>query len=154
MPRPSSRPVFVVVPGGAQTPSHYAHLLYLLQAQGYPTLSALLPTTGTRENVTVQDDADYIRSRMILPFLDTEKHDVILVMHSYSGVPGSAAAAGLGKADRAAQGKTTSVLGQIYIAAILNRGGDGNNLLAAFGGQFPPHIAADVRFSEACSFSG
>jgi len=79
-------------------------LLHLLQSHGYPTLSALLPSTGTGENVTAQDDADYIRKRMLLPVLDTEKHDVIMAMHSYSGMPGSAAAAGLGKAERSAQG--------------------------------------------------
>lgn len=83
MPRPTSRPVFVIVPGASQSPSHYAHLIHLLQSHGYPTLSALLPTTGTGANVTAQDDTDYIRSRMILPVLDIEKHDVILVMHSY-----------------------------------------------------------------------
>jgi len=143
MARPTSRPVFVVVPGAAQTPSHYAHLLHLLHLAGYPTLSALLPSTGTGENATAEDDKEYIRTRMVLPVLDIEKHNVILVMHSYSGMPGSAAVTGLGKSDRAAQGKTTSVLGQIFIAAILPRGGDGKDVVATFGGHLPPHISAD-----------
>jgi len=141
MPRPASRPVFVIVPGASQTPSHYAHLIHLLQSKGYPTLSSLLPTTGTGAKVTAQDDADYIRSHMILPVLDIEKHDVILVMHSYSGMPGGAAALGLGKEDRAKEGKTTSVIGQIYIASILPKGGDGKDVVATFGGQLPPHIS-------------
>lgn len=144
MPRPQSRPVFVVVPGTSQNPGHYGYLLHLIQSHGYPALSALLPTTGTGENVLVQDDADYIRKRMLLPVLDIEKHDVILVMHSYSGMPGSAAAAGLGKADRAAQGKTSSVIGQIYIASFLSRG-DGMDVATTFGGSLPPHLYADVR---------
>ncbi len=145
MPRPASRTLFVVVPGASQSPSHYASLLHLLHSQGYPTLSALLPTTGTGEQVTAEDDAAYIRSRMLLPVLDVEKHNVIIVTHSYSGMPGSAAATGLGKADRAAQGKMTSVLGQIFIASILPRGGDGKDVVATFGGQLPPHISVDVR---------
>lgn len=109
-------------------------------------MSALLPSTGTGENVTVQDDTDYVLKRMILPILDWEKHDVILVTHSYSGVPGSAAAMRMGKADRAAQGKSTSVLGQIFIASILAPGGDGKDIVASFGGQLPPHISVDVRY--------
>ena len=60
-------------------------------------------------------------------------------------MPASAAAQGLGKADRAAENKTTSVLGQIFIASILPRGGDGKDVVATFGGQLPPHIKVDVR---------
>ena len=140
-----SKPVFVLVPGAAQTPSHYAYLQHLLMSQGYGALSALLPTIGTGAPVTAEDDAEYIRSRMLLPVLDLEKHDVIMISHSYSGMPASAAARGLGKVDRAAEGKTTSVLGQIFIASILPRGGDGKDVVATFGGQLPPHIRVDVR---------
>ena len=81
---PSSKPVFVIVPGGAQTPSHYGYLEHLLMSQGYGALSALLPTVGTSAPVTAQEDADFIRSRMLLPVLDIEKHDVIIISHSYS----------------------------------------------------------------------
>ena len=142
---PSSKPVFVLVPGSALTPSHYAYLQHLLLSQGYGALSALLPTVGATSPVTAEDDAEYIRSRLLLPVLDMEKHDVIMISHSYGGMPASAAARGLGKADRAAEGKTTSVLGQIFIATILPRGGDGKDIFATFGGQLPPHLQVDVR---------
>ena len=140
----SPKPVFVVVPGAAQTPAHYGYLQHLLMSQGYGVLSALLPTVGSSAPVTIEDDAAYIRSRMLLPVLDIEKHDVILIAHSYSGLPASAAARGLGPAERAAEGKTTSILGQIFIASILARGGDGKDVVATFGGQLPPHIRVDV----------
>ncbi|KAL8677361.1 MAG: hypothetical protein Q9186_006196 [Xanthomendoza sp. 1 TL-2023] len=142
---PSSKPVFVLVPGSAQNPSHYAYLQHLLLSEGYGVLSALLPTVGTGADVTVEDDSEYVRSRMLLPILDIEKHDVIMISHSYGGLPASAAARGLGKSDRAAEGKTTSVLGQIFIAAILAKGGDGKDLVTAFGGQLPPHIQIDEQ---------
>ncbi|KAF7874179.1 hypothetical protein EAF04_002851 [Stromatinia cepivora] len=80
---------------------------------------------------------------MLLPILDTEGHDVVMIMHSYSGVPGSAAAYGLGKKDRKAAGKNTSVLGQIYIASLLMKGGDGGDIVTALGGSLPPHITPD-----------
>ncbi|KAI1205284.1 uncharacterized protein F4807DRAFT_286820 [Annulohypoxylon truncatum] len=50
MPRPTSRTLFVVVPGASQSPSHYGYLLHLLQSKGYPTLSALLPSTGVAKD--------------------------------------------------------------------------------------------------------
>lgn len=142
---PSPKPVFVLVPGAALTPSHYGYLEHLLLSQGYGVLSALLPTVGTGANVTVEDDADYIRSRMLLPVLDIENHDVIMISHSYSGIPASAAARGLSKTDRIEDGKTTSVLGQIFIATILTRGGDGKDVVATFGEQLPPHIRVDEK---------
>jgi hypothetical protein len=140
-------PVFVLVPGASQTPAAYGYLLHLLQSKyGYGAFSALLPSVGATDPVTAADDAEYVRSRMILPVLDIEKHDVILISHSYSSIPASAAASGLGKADRIAQGKTTSVLGQILIAAVVAKGGDGLDLVGNFGGQMPPHIRVDVIF--------
>jgi hypothetical protein len=87
----------------------------------------------------------FIRDRMILPILELEERDVILVMHSYGGVPGSAAALGLGKKERTAQGKKAGVIGQIFYAAMLQKGGDGVDLFTAGGGSFPPFLRADVR---------
>lgn len=140
----SSRPVFVLVPGASQTPAAYGYLLHLLQCKGYGAFSALLPSVGATEQVSAADDAEYVRSRMLLPVLDIEQHNVIIISHSYSGIPASAAALGLGKADRAAEGKKTSVLGQIFIAAVVAKGGNGLDLVANFGGQMPPHIRVDV----------
>ena len=142
---PSSKPVFVIVPGAAQNPSHYAYLQHLLLSHGYGCLSALLPTVGTSAPVTVEDDTEYIRSRMLLPVLDLEYHDVIVISHSYSGIPASAAARGLSNVDRAKEGKATGVRGQIFVAAILARGGDGKDVVGTFGGQLPPHIRIDVN---------
>ena len=147
-----THPVFVLVPGAAQTPSHYAYLLHLLHSKGYPTLATASPSTlyGS-EPVSAEDDAEFIRKRMLLPVLDLEKHDVILIMHSYSGIPGSASARGLGKAERTAQGKTTSVQGQIFISSVIAKGGDGRDIVATFGGQLPPHIRVDV--GDHCSIN-
>jgi hypothetical protein len=113
-------------------------------------LTALLPSVGAADQVSVQDDADYIRNKMILPVLDYEERNVVLLMHSYSSAPGSAAASGLGREERGAQGKTTAVIGQICLAALLPRGGDGKDIVETFGGNYPPHIRPDVS-KPACS---
>ncbi|KAH7130095.1 hypothetical protein B0J11DRAFT_482395 [Dendryphion nanum] len=139
----STRPFIVILPGGSQNPTHYGYLAHLFQLAGYPTYSALLPSVGASEKITTEDDMVYIRDRMILPILEHEEHDVILLMHSYGGVPGSAAALGLGKKERLAQGKKNGVIGQIFFAAILNKGGDGVDLFTASGGSFPPYLRPD-----------
>ncbi|KAB8277587.1 Alpha/Beta hydrolase protein [Aspergillus minisclerotigenes] len=135
------KPVFVLVPGASQNPAHYAHLLHLLQSAGYGATTGLLPSIGAQGEVTAADDADYVRNRLILPILDLADQNVILISHSYSGMPASAAARGLGPADRAAEGKTTSVVGQIFIATILPRGG--LSVIDSFGGHLPPHMYID-----------
>lgn len=84
----SKRPFFVIVPCASQNPSHYGYLSRLLQLAGYPTFSALLPSAGAMRKVTVEDDMDYVRNSMLIRMLDCEEHDVIMITHSYSGIPG------------------------------------------------------------------
>lgn len=138
------RPFIVIIPGASQNPAHYGYLSHLLLQAGYPVLTALLPTLAATGPVTIDDDASYIRDRMLLPVLDYEERDVVLLMHSYGSVPGSASAHGLGPSSRLAQGKKTAVLGQIFFATMLVRGGDGKTTVDVFGGAYPSHIEPDV----------
>ena len=93
--------------------------------------------------MSTEDDCKYVRGKMLIPVLDHEERDVIIVMHSYSAVPGSAAAKGLGKAERKSQSKRTGVTGHVYLSALLTKGGDGKDVPGTFGGHDPPHIRAD-----------
>jgi hypothetical protein len=95
--------------------------------------------------VTVQDDADYIRDHLLIPILEHEEHDIVLLMHSYDGVTVSVAARDLGKSERTAQGKNTGILGQKYMASMLVKGGDGSHIVSAFGGEYPVHIVPNGR---------
>ncbi|KAL2842646.1 alpha/beta-hydrolase [Aspergillus pseudodeflectus] len=142
-PPATKKPIFVLVPGASQNPAHYAYLLHLLQSAGYGVSTGLLPSIGATGPVTASNDADYVRNRLLLPLLDVGNQDVILISHSYSGMPASAAARGLGPAERRAAGKSTAVLGQIFIATILIPGGDGLSVIDGFGGQLPPHMYMD-----------
>lgn len=148
-----NRPFIVIVPGASQNPTHYGYFAHLLQLAGYPTFSALLPSVGATEKVTVEDDAKYIRDRMIIPVLDYEEHDVIVLFHSYSSLPGSAAIEGLSKPERTAAGKKTGVIAQIHLATLLVKGGDGTDILGAFGGGYPPHIRPEVSSPNPSSHS-
>lgn len=140
------KPTFVITPGAALQPAHYGLLMHLLMEAGYGVLCSMLPSTGTGpgKKATVEEDVAFIRDRMILPVIDHEEHDVILIGHSYSGLPCSPAVAGLSKSDRAKAGKKTSVLAQIFISSLITKGGDGKDMIDTFGGQAPPHVVLDV----------
>lgn len=140
----TKRPFLVLVPGASHNPSQYGYLFHLLQRAGFPTFSAVLPSVGATRNVTVEDDTEYVRNSMLIPILDHEERDVVLVSHSYGGIPASAAAKGLSKATRTSQGKKTGVIGQIFMAALLAKGGDGADIVSVFGGHYPPHLRPDV----------
>lgn len=139
-------PVFVIAPGAACNPAHYGLLMHLFLKAGYGAVSSCLPSLGTMHGakVTIEDDSNYIRDHLVLPILENEERDVIIIGHSYSSLPASNAVTGLDKATRSSAGKKASVLGQIFIAGVLSKGGDGNSLVAAFGGALPPHVQAEV----------
>lgn len=138
------RPFLVIVPGGSQNPSQYALFAHLLLSAGYPVYTGLLPSVGTTSRVTTTEDTAWVRDHMIIPALDREERDVIIITHSYGSVPGSAAALGLDKASRAKEGKKTGVIGQIHIAGTIHKGGDGKSIVESFGGEYPPHLQVDV----------
>ncbi|KAF7881326.1 hypothetical protein EAF00_011999 [Botryotinia globosa] len=137
--------------------------MHLLPTRGHPVYSAILPSTGpgNAKNVTAQVDAEYVREHMLLPILDTEGHDVVMVMHSYSLRKQERGKEMVQKKEKVTEdrrrlrirqkrsrvaGKKTSVLGQIYIASFLVKGGDGGNIVDALGGSLPPHITPDKLF--------
>lgn len=130
---PPKKVTFLIVPGSFSTPPAYDLLVHHLQhARGYPAraLALLSANDGTRQPpATGADDAAHLR-REILSVLDgdndsegEEATDVVLAVHSYGGIPGTSALRGLGRADRAAQGKRTAVVGLVYVASfVLPRG--------------------------------
>ncbi|MCJ1415118.1 hypothetical protein MMC32_001449 [Xylographa parallela] len=84
----------------------------------------------------------YIRNNLLLPLINEGK-DVILVAHSYSGMPSAAAAVGLSKAERTAAGQPGGIIGLIWVAAIIAHPGD--SLKTLMGGQFGSWCVIDVR---------
>jgi pimeloyl-ACP methyl ester carboxylesterase len=122
----STKPTFVFVPGAWHQPSAFKPSLDLLTSAGYEVEAVSLPSVGTVERgepatTSFQPDVDAIR-KAILSHIDQGK-DVIVVMHSYGGIPGSHAVQGLSKDERQAAGKKGSVVKLIYIAAMLWKAG-------------------------------
>lgn len=144
MPAPE-KPTILFVPGAWLQCSAYQSFLDVLGKAGYPTRCVEYPSLNPADplTATLAADATAIRDHTLLPLLDHEKKDVVLVMHSYGGLPGSVAATGLGQAERAPQGKK-GVVGLIFVTGFVLP--EGATVADGLGGALPPWVREnDVR---------
>lgn len=115
----SQKPTFVLVHGAWHQPAHGAKLVKALEGHGYNTVAVALPSSveeGASIPEDMQTDVDEVR-KSILKVLD--RSDVIVVTHSYGGLPGSAAIEGLDTATRKKEGHNTSVVALAGISTFL-----------------------------------
>lgn len=144
----SGLPTIAIVPGAWQSPIHYTKLTTLLRAEGYtvishpnPSVDSLLPSLRTAAG----DAADIYRY-ILLPLIVQEGEDVVLVMHGYGGLVGSAAAGfgGLSRVERRGRGLPGGIIGMIFIAAFVSR--DGGSMAGLLpGGELEEWVLQYVR---------
>ncbi|KAJ4416710.1 hypothetical protein N0V82_006619 [Gnomoniopsis sp. IMI 355080] len=113
----------IIVPGSFTKPALYEPLITRLHSQGHDAqaISLLSANDGSvMPPPTTDDDAAHIR-QAVISVLDsaTSPKNVVLVLHSYAGFPGSSALKGLSKDDRATQGQSTAVIGVCYMASFI-----------------------------------
>lgn len=109
-----NRPTFLLVPGGHHGPWVWERLRRVLEADGWSTrtvrlVSAVEDTTVTEPLPGMYDDARVIREA-----LDAAHGPVIVVAHSYGGVPVTEAIAG-----------APNVVHAVYVAAYMPDAGEG-----------------------------
>lgn len=114
-----SQPVFVFVPGSFSPPSVYDSLMLILQRSGFETHVVALVSANSEGKFdtppTMYDDAAAIRT--VLVSLVEQGKEIVLVMNSYGGYPGTEATKGLGKIEREVEGKDGGVWHLVYLAA-------------------------------------
>ena len=137
-------PTIVVVPGAWHSPSHYLELTSRLGLAGFETVCLSSPSLNPVDPRTadVATDAAFIREKALLPLIHQSK-DILLVMHSYGGSPGSAAAKSLSKSECHSRGYGGGIVGLVYISALL--ADEGISMLSAIGGTWHPYMGAKVR---------
>ena len=110
-----------------------------LESKGYKCVAVSLPSTQNTDTppAGLADDTAAVRS-VVLDELDTEKQDVVVLAHSYGGVPANNALYELDKTTRSGSGHTTSVKAVTFMCALpvpkgctvggfmTSRGGDGS----------------------------
>jgi pimeloyl-ACP methyl ester carboxylesterase len=116
----AKKPTLVFVPGAWHPPSCYDIIIKILSSPpySYPCVAITTPTVGAEPPIlTLQHDVDAIRA--VTTVLADEGKEILLVMHSYGGLPGSQSCEGLSKTERERQGKKGGVIALVYIAAFV-----------------------------------
>ncbi|KAL8747697.1 MAG: hypothetical protein Q9190_000438 [Brigantiaea leucoxantha] len=112
--------MLAIIPAAWHSPVHYSAYIHQLRIAGYTSVIERLPSCDSLHPrvQSVATDAAFIRERILIPVIEAGQ-EVVVIMHSYSGGPGSVAAKGLSLTDRLAAGRTGGVIGLIYISAFI-----------------------------------
>ena len=114
------KPTILLVGGAWHTAAYLKPLATALEVADYPTLALALPSVdASPAKPDFEDDVDLIRSTA--EQLAAEGKGIVAVMHSFGGVVGTEALQGLGQASME---RTGTVLGLVYIAAMIPKKGD------------------------------
>lgn len=110
-------PTIVFVPGAWHTPEIFSSTVTNLSKHGYSTIGLDLPSVGAMPphdsfNGDVRAVQDCLTQLVV-----TEEKDVVVVAHSYSGMPVVEAPVGLGKKDRQGRGLRGGVTRLVFIMA-------------------------------------
>ena len=115
--------LFIIVPGSFCTPPAYDKLVSVLRSRDQDVQVVALPSANDGSALpapTIDDDVAAIRNAVTVALDDAEDpRDVVLALHSYSGVPGTSALEGLGRDARSAGGKPTAAVGIVYFGAMV-----------------------------------
>jgi pimeloyl-ACP methyl ester carboxylesterase len=138
-------PTALFVHGAWHTNEAFAEVQSHLAKAGYGIKNVQLPSS-TLDGPYVQgidDDVEVIRNA--LNDIVLTESDIVVVMHSYGGLPGSAAAKGYSKAERHKQGKDGGIIQMIYIAAFIID--EGVSVTDTYGGEVAPWVTVHVTSS-------
>ena len=139
------KPTVVFVPGAFHTPSHFQDFSEFLQKSSYPSVAVALPSIGGQASTAnLDDDVGAIRS--VLTQLVEDEKDVILVVHSYGGVPGCQTVRGLEKSTLMKEGQKGGVVQVLFIAAFVLE--QGQCVVEVLGGGLPPWARAEVSSND------
>lgn len=132
------KPTFVIVPGAWHPVSCYNELYEELSSAGYPVEFVKLPSLDPSDpfGASCANDADVVRDTL-LPLLEAEKY-VIVVPHSYGGIPAGCGARGLAASARKNEGQKGGVLGLIYMTSFVVP--EGSTLLEFMGEKHPFYV--------------
>ncbi|KIV87264.1 hypothetical protein PV11_02819 [Exophiala sideris] len=144
-----SKPSIIFVPGSYVLFPAYQNLLDAISGAGYEVHGIHPPTVGPRSRQgrdgpapSMYDDAAVIAQEA--EKLAEQGKDVILMGHSYAGIPMSQSTKGLGKEQRKAQGKPGGVVHLAYISCLVAAvGQSAGTLLSRFPNDKRPHVSID-----------
>jgi pimeloyl-ACP methyl ester carboxylesterase len=138
----TQKPTIAIVPGSLSTPPFYDTFVSQLSAHNYNVQVVSLPSVGGKTATTMTDDANAIQA--VTNKIADEGKDVVLLMHSYGGIPGTESAHGLAKKDREVAGKKGGVVVLLYVAALLVQPSMSLGSTLGAGSGVPDYVKVDV----------
>jgi pimeloyl-ACP methyl ester carboxylesterase len=131
-----SKLIFVLLHGAWHSPKCWQKLVTELNKASYSTVVPALPSSGP--NPPTPDWSKDIEVIQKTVFELVQEHDVVVVMHSFSGMTGATALKDLDKQTCASKGLKGGVVKLVYIAAFL----------VPEGFQHSPHGTRDNMIAE------
>lgn len=143
------KPIILLVTGAWHPPIFYASLQKDFERFGFECIIPHLPSMGASDEhrgVTWAEDKAKVLDAAV-PVFKTGR-EIVLIAHSYGGVPACAATEGESIKERAKRGKLGGFRAIIFLAAfaIPCKGWD---LLTTFGGKWPDWQDTAVPYSKA-----
>ena len=144
----TERPVIAIVQGAWHRRPHYEAFAQALTSKGFTVLQPENVTAGEVEAIkgkTHLDDVEAIR-KTLQPSLDEGK-PIVLVCHSYGGIPGSTAVEGHQIHEREAKGVKGGIVHVVYVSSFALPV-KGLSLKAAVGGTYGPFLGRTVGLTS------
>ncbi|KAK5048239.1 hypothetical protein LTR84_005909 [Exophiala bonariae] len=129
-----AKPTIVGVHGAWHSAAHFLPLKENLAQYGYKFIAVLLPSMHYAElkcppPIHIKEDVEAIQTAILTELNDYPATDVVVLTHSYGGMPGSAAVENLDKNSRKAAGFSNGISALLAISSLLvNEGISGFDL--------------------------
>lgn len=116
----STKPAIVLVTGSFALPEFYDDTTASLRKRGYEVSDPQLLTSGKKPGPppTMHDDAAMIAKEV--EKLADEGKDVLVVAHSYGGMPASQCTKGITKQEREKEGKKGGIVRLAYLTCLVS----------------------------------
>ena len=135
--------LFAIIPGAWHPSDIYDSFVSQVQGAGYDAVVIPYPSTNSSspDTATCAEDAKAVH-RQFTSLIEDEGKTLVVVSHSYGGIPAAGAAYGLSVKTRAQEGKEGGILGLVYISAFVVP--EGTSLLTFLGGKHAPYLVPDT----------
>ncbi|KAF2705646.1 alpha/beta-hydrolase [Pleomassaria siparia CBS 279.74] len=115
----ATKPTFVLVPGSFSKPEFYDNIVELIRTKGYEIQVVAIVTVGKKPGMppSMYDDAAVI-SEAVTKYADEGK-DVVLLAHSYGGIPITESMKDVSKTNREKAGEKGGVVRLGYMTCLV-----------------------------------
>lgn len=139
-----TKPTIILVHGAWHSPTHFSPLTDLLTSAGYTVNAVTLPSVHTKP-APPDFSADVSTIRSSILSAANSGQDVVVIAHSYGGIPSTEACRGVSKAELG----TGGVIRIIYLCAFAIDAGE--SLITVIGGKPAPMMLDHSDTEYMCS---